>query len=408
MVFKNPFKSKSNNQVKSYSVPEIFGTGTFYSLKETSQNSLALIKMYNELPEIQAPINYIIDSLTNIPYKHYKAKGDNITEVINSDVIKLLKNPNDFQTENDFIKLFFINRIVLGIGYINTIAPIGFSSPAELFILPSDKTKPILNSKENKDFRTNFITGYETSFSHEPVKIDKENVFVQREASIGQESFFNTRSRLMSAILTSDSLRYNYEARIKMLSDRGAVGLLTPKGDLNVISAEDAQEMREAFYKKNGITGNKFPFHIGGIPMDYTATSMNASELKLNENKLQDFQTICSVLGVDSSLFENSRATYNNKILAKKNFTEDVIIPYFNNYLQLQERVNNLPEDEFLKADYSEMPSLQEDYEKKVNANSKAYNDGAISEIEYREAIGFEGGSDERKNTGTQSDNTEQ
>ena len=382
------FGRKKSNPIISTTatVPEVFGDGYFYPLELTTQNDKALIAMYNDLPEVQAPINYIIDSLTTVPYAHYK----NGKEVENSDIINLLNTPNQYHTENDFIKTFFLNRIVLGIGYINTVKAVGLGV-SKLFVLPSQAVNPKFSKSKDSDFRFNDILNYEFEVGGHVKEIDKDNLFIQREATLDLQYYRIVRSRLLSAINTSDSLRLNYEAKIKMLADRGAVGIISPKHQNESISADDAKRMRQKFYSNNGIVGQKDPYLISPRSIEFAGTSMNAGELKLNENKLQDFQMICSVLGVDSSLFENSRATYNNKILAKKNFYEDVIVPYFNNYLQLLGNVFDLPENEELKADYSNIPALQDDYKTKVDANSTAYNDNVISEEEYRENIGFKG-----------------
>ena len=405
--FTNSLKTNIDNNLtfNNRTIPELWGNSYFYKLQHTTQNNQALIDMYNEIPELQAPVNYIIDSLSTIPYHHYKTKGDNVVLVENSPVIEKLETPNQYQTENDFIKSFFLNRIVLGAGYINYLKSIGVQYGGALFVLPTENTKPVLESLD-KDYRLNSVVSYETSFGGSIIPLEKDDVFVQKESTIGSESYFTTRSRLMSAILTSDSLRNNYEARIKLLKDRGATGIIAPTNDQYTLGDAQAKAMRKKFYETTGMTGDKFPFLISPIPTSFTSTSMNADELKLNENKLQDFQTICAVLGVDSSLFENSRATYNNKILAKKNSYESVLIPYMDNYLQLIGNVFGLPEGEFLKADYSNIPALQEDYKAKVEANSKAYNDGITTEAEYREAIGYEGGNDEKKGTGESNQTT--
>ena len=395
----NPGVTYSNTQV-----PELWGGKYFYKYTDSNdqQNDDALMWMYNNLPEVQAPINYIIDSLSAIPYDHYELKGDEWEKVENSGYINKLKAPNQYQTENDFIKMFFLNRIALGTGYINTLQPVGLGvDKARLFVLPTQNTEPVTTESIKSDARFNEIVGYKTKLGQQEIVIQAEDVYVQRETSLIENNYFYARSRLMSAIMTSDSLRYNYEARIKMLQDRGAVGILSPSGE-QTIGPKDAELMREAFYKNTGVTGDKFPFLIGSREMNFTSTSMNADELRLNENKLQDFQTVCSVLGFDSSLLENSRSTYNNKILAKRNFYEDVAIPYYENYLQLLANVFQFDDNNKFIADYSDIPALQDDYEKKVNANSKAWNDGIITEKEYREQIGFEGGEEKTINEGVE------
>jgi len=377
-------------------IPEIWDNQTFYSIDATSQSDDALISMYNELPEVQSPVNYIIDSLSTIPFNHYRQSGKESAIVKDSKVMAIIETPNQFQTENDFVKMFFLNRIMLGTGYINRVMPIGFRTIKQLYILPTQHTTPILLNKKDTDIRVNEIASYETTLGGNNITIAKDQVLVQRETSLIDNNYYEARSRLMSAILTSDSLTNNYEARIKLLRDRGAVAIVSPLQD-QTISKEDATKMQKSFYQKFGLTGNKQPVAVLPRGVNVNQIGMNAGELELSTNKTQDFTIICNVLGIDPALFGLGNNTYNNKKLAKTAFYEDTVIPYMDNYLQLLSKVFKLPANEFLKADYSQIAAMQEDYDKIVSSNTKLWNDGLITEKEARNATGFEGGEEKKK-----------
>lgn len=373
------------------------GNSFFYPINFNDTNSVqALIDMYHELPEVQTPVNYLIDKMTIIPFYHYRKRGSRTELIENSRVLDIIKSPNQYQERADFIKSFFLNRVVLGVGYINRIYSVGFSSPRQLYILPSQSTKPIIKVNNKKDPRINEIEKYSVNWGEGEIILKTNEVITQYESNLDTK-IDAIRSRLLSAILTSESLRANYEARVKIYRDRGALGIIAPTTTELAITKEDAEKMEHQFYQETGITGRKSPIRVSRAPLSYTQIGFNVDELKLNENKSQDFQTICNLLNIDPALFDNTRSTYNNKILAKTNFWEDVGIPQFNNFLELLGKVFNLPSNEMLIADYSNIPALQDDMEKKTNVNSKAYNDGAITQQEYREAIGYEGGEQKYK-----------
>lgn len=367
---------------------EKWGNSFFYPIDLHSNASYQALKdMYEQLPEVQAPVNYIVDKMANVTYGHFR--GDN--EVKDSKVMAVMKKPNHFQREADLIKSYFLNYIVLGAGYINRIKPVTGRNVKELFILPTMSTEPVIKENSKADPRLNEIVGYRTNFGQGELQLTADEVVMVKESNLSS-NYTCVQSRLLSAILTSESLKYNYQARVKIYKDRGALGVISPANEIGAIDKDAADQMRNQYYQENGITAGKAPFLVSAAPLQYTSIGLSVNDLQLNENKLQDFQTICSVLNIDSSLFENSRGTYNNKILAKKNFWEDVGMPHFNAFLEVLTEVFKLPANESLIADYSDIPALQEDYEKKVNANSKIYNDGAITQAEYREAVGFEGG----------------
>ncbi len=384
---------KKKSIVTPTTIPQTWGNSIFYPINNTTQSGEALISMFNDLPEIQAPVNYAIDSLSIIPFSHYR----NDKEIQNSKVLKLLQNPNQYQTELDFTKMFFLNRIMLGLGYINRVKPTGFTATKQLYVLPTQSTEPVLEEKNLKDLRLNKIVGYTTNFGLGEISLDESEVFVQRETSLIDNNYYDARSRLMSAILTSDSLRNNYEARIKLISDRGAVAIVSPSGQDETIDPDAATDMQNSFYNKFGLKGDKQPVAVLPRGVNVNQIGMNATELELLPSKEKDFSIVCNVLGIDPALFGIGNNTYNNKKLAKTSFYEDTIIPYFNNYLALLTKVFELPENESLVPDYSQIAAMQEDYEKIVNANSKLWNDGAITEKEYREATGYEGGEEKKK-----------
>ena len=81
----------------------------------------------------------------------------------------------------------------------------------------------------------------------------------------------------MSAILTSESLTNNYEARIKLIADRGAVAIVSPL--LNeTISPDDASRMRKSFYSKFGLKGDKQPVAVMPRGVNVSQIGMNAGE----------------------------------------------------------------------------------------------------------------------------------
>lgn len=378
-------------------MPELMGNTYFYpiAMQDEHISNKALKDMYETLPEVQAPINYIIDKLANIKYYHMRNIGKKEQEITNSKPLLVLEKPNQYQTETDFIKSYFLNLIVYGVGYINRIKPIGFGRVTQLYILPSESTKTVLEINDKKDLRLNKIKGYIVDFGNGDIEISYDDVIASYEANIDY-ALDGIRSRLIAAIMTSKSLRYNYEARVKMYRDRGAMGIIAPT-DPAGITKEQAEYVRNQWRNETGITGNKEVVRVSQAPMTYTNIGLNVRDLQLNENKQQDFQTICGLLGLKPALFGLGNNTYNNVTLAQMAAWEDVLIPKFNGFLEVLKRVFKLPSNEYFLADYSDIPALQEDYEKKVNANSKAWNDGIITESEYREAIGYEGGENKKK-----------
>jgi hypothetical protein len=257
----------------------------------------------------------------------------------------------------------------------------------QLYVLPSETTLPKFTLNSQKDLRINTIQGYITDFGYGQLLIPEDQVMVDREASFIDITGASSPSRLFSAILTSDSLRYNYEAKVKMYKDRGALGLIFPKESGAVMSKEAADKMRATYYTSNGITGGKSPFLIGTIPLDYVPITFDANSLRLSENRIQDFNMICSLIGVDSVIFGITQSTFSNKEWAEKDFWLTTAVPTFDSLMGFFGLIFNLPSNEKFIGDYKDIPILQSDNKSKVTIYSTMYKDGVISKEEYREGM---------------------
>jgi phage portal protein BeeE len=385
MEFKVSFNWKKK-ALETPAPPIITDGKNFYptSLIGKVQNNQVLIDMYNELPEVNAPVNYYIDTMPNIPFDHYR----NDEVIADSKVMGSFKKPNQYQTKADYIKLWFLNRVVLGSSYSNRVKAIG-ANKVQLYVLPTKTTLPILKEDNSKDIRTNQILGYTTDFGKGKIRLEKEEVFSQIESNFNDDNYYNGWSRLMSVIMSSKTLRANYEARVNFYENRGALGIIAPKNEQYTLTPDDKKKLNQEYQKTSGITKGKLPFMMNGIPVDYTQLGYNVAELQLNESQERDFKTICNALLIDPALFGVGNNTYNNKILAETNYWQKVAMPNFNSFLELHDEIFELPENEELKADYTNIPSLQTDWEKKVNGSSKQWNDGTITKNEYRTSTGW-------------------
>jgi len=374
--------------------PVIFGNGdTFYPItREADVNDAALVAMYNTLPEVQIPINYLIGNMSNIKFNHVKLLSDGTPVVLkNSYQMKTLSQPNQFDiTTSLFIKRYFLNKLVLGTGYVNRIEGLK-DMFTQLYVLPTASTSEKFNVVSKKDMRLNSISSYVTDFGFGQIELAADTVVADREAtfySLANQS--NHGSRLMSAIAASDSLRYNYEAKVKLYKDRGALGIISPREGASLQTKTAADKIRSAYYSQNGITTGKDPFLFTTSAVDYVPITFDAASLQLSENRISDFNIICSLMGVDSVIFGVTASTFSNKEWAEKDFWLTTAMPTFNSFLQFLAIVFNLPKDEAFLADYNDIAILQSDNKDKVSIFSTMFKDGVITKEEYRKGMNID------------------
>jgi hypothetical protein len=302
---------KTNKSTKiTPTIPYIFAGEYFYSLQfETTFKQRVLVDLYNKLPEIQIPVNFIIDNLANVPIKHVRVlSNDNEVPITNSTIIATLFKPNQFDTYSTFVKRFLLNRLINGIGYINMIKPVGLSTTTQLYVLNSHMTKIEYQKGQGIDARLFKIDKIRTDFGFGALTLDPKTIAVDYEASL-QNKYTKYSSRLYSAVLASDNLRYNYEASLKLLKDRGALGIISPSDAMTVIDKEMSSSLKKAYLNNNGVVGTKSPFMVSTVPLDYTPISFNAKDLDLTESRKRDFAVICNLFKIDPVLFSTDNST---------------------------------------------------------------------------------------------------
>lgn len=351
-----------------------------------TQNKYALFKMFCDLPDVYAPVSYIVDAIKNVPIYHYR--NDKIVE--DSNVIKLLNNPNQYMTNGGFKQSYFTDLILFGESFINKIKPVGFRDVKQLYILPSLYTKPVLKDLASADFRTNYVSYYQCQFDGTYIEPQAETVFHKLNYNPSSTGYYKGRSVLMSAILTSESLLANYSARVNLYENGGAMAVISAK-EAGSVNSDDITAIAKAYQAKIGIIKGKMPHLLSDKPLNAQSISPNLAGLQLNENKLQDYQSICSVLHIPSVLLnDTTNSTYNNMETAIRLAFENVFIPYLREYTEDLSVFLGLPKNEKLMPDFSEISVLQADQEKKSNIMSKMYNDGVISREEYRLALNYD------------------
>ena len=350
------------------------------SLFNNSQT--ALVFGYANIPEFAAPINYVIDKSIDIPVHHQIFKAGKWERVINSDIEKLLKNPNQFQTGIEYAKDFYLNKILTGEVFDNPLTPIGFSKPSKLFIFQSNMVKIDWENGMQQDFRMKEIKGYNYNFIH----LSPEDMHYRKE--VNQLSSPDKRgvSRLTCLANTSKSLQAGSEANIITKQNRGAEGIISPTNENVILQPKDVENIQKKYNQRAGITGGKSPHLIVGKALSYVNTSIDVKKMGLSESRLIDFRNVCGVLKFSSQLLNDvSASTYNNLKIIEKQFYINAVKPEVEFFCQFHNQMFKFDTNkERLTPDFSQIEALQVDRKINNDIASQQYQDGVITGDEYR------------------------
>lgn len=345
-------------------------------------------KGYIENADVAAVVSRIASSFASIKWEVKERKGDEIFTNTTSALNDVLKCPNPLQTWAEFQEAAAVMYLTTGNTYINGTESLGFSGFGELSVLPSQYTAPIKGNAINP------VSGYTLNMNKLQNFTAEEVLHVKRfdPRFKGYEELIGL-SPLESLVMVYAASSEKWEAMASILKNKGAMGIVTSKEGRG-LTPENSKEL-EKLYKSRYGGGAKF-----GTPMftnaslDFIKMGMSSEDLKLMDQGIISLRAICNLYNVSSVLFnDTASSTYNNITEAKKDFYTDAVIPLleifkqnYNNWL-----VNSYSEAEnadlFLDFSVDNIPSLQEDINKKAQTISVLIDKGVISPNEGREML---------------------
>jgi HK97 family phage portal protein len=156
-----------------------------------------------------------------------------------------------------------------------------------------------------------------------------------------------------------------WEADASLLQNRGAFGLITDQSDRPMTVGEAGTVQRSfdsdtAGPKKFGKT------KVTNKNLKYIPMGMSSTDLQLVEKGVVTLRSMCNVLGLDSSLFNDpANKTFNNRLEAEKALYTNVIIPLSDKIAAKHNRfivANHYPDGEYrMRKDFSNVEALQSD-----------------------------------------------
>ena len=376
--------SEPNKLYESFSI----GNNSYSFIDRNFTNYIE--KGYVENPDVNAVVSRIASSFASIKWEVKERKGGEIITNTTSALNEVLKCPNPLQTWAEFQEAAAVMYLTTGNTYINGTEALGFAGFGELSILPSQYTAPI---KGNSVIP---VAGYSLNINKIQTFNFEEVLHVKRfdPRLKGYDELIGL-SPLESLLMVYAASSEKWAAMASILKNKGAMGIVTSKEGRG-LTPENSKEL-EKLYKSRYAGGAKF-----GSPMftnaslEFIKMGMSSEDLKLMDQGIISLRAICNSYNVSSVLFNDpASSTYNNITEAKKDFYTDAIIPLLNVF---KENYNNWLVSPYSEAenadiflDYSvdNIPSLQEDINKKAQTVSILIEKGVISPNEGREMLNF-------------------
>lgn len=384
--------------------PERLGGSYFYSLNKSSStyNDLQLLKDWQEIPEVSAIVSVKAKAFSKMQVKEVsKATGK---EMPNQQYhIKCLRNPNWFQSRNEFMLQTKAFREVFGNEYMYLDLPFGVNSRRSkaMFTLPPYLMETKTPDKRPFFMQTDPVIEYWFTWGSDKYLIPKEQMIhlTDNRLAMTKDNWVNGESWLASQRAPVNNIRAAYAGRGFILENVGVMGMLSPKSDVAgsmVLDDKQKEDLRQRIHQMKNHK-DEFPVLFPDRSMDWVQMSVeNPTNLGLFEEVREDFYKLCDAAGVSAILFSSATgATFENQKWAERRMYENTIIPEAEEWIGAMNAYFGTENESWeLVGDFSHLNVFQENSKERGDAInrlatglSRALADQAINVEDYRQEL---------------------
>lgn len=390
----------------THRVPEKYGDSYFYPLSSSTWNQLVYLEQFNIIPEVNATINMKARAFSSARLKVVNKTG---TEKKNDYVNQLLRRPNWFQAQKEFLRQTKLWHEIYGNEYLYTLMPVGGSIDnvlesmrvSALFTLPPNLMKVCY--EDSAPYYAHTKTPkieYELSFAGKRTNIDPRLIIHLNDNRVNvtegvAKDILQGESKMLGLTPALNNIRMAYESRGIILKYRGALGILSNATTDVAGSVElDPKEIEriQNSYKKYGSLSHQQQLIITSANLKWQQMMVNPDRLGLYQETEEDFNKILDAYGVPAELFVRSKgSTFENQRQARKGFYTETIIPEMTEWIMAVNDAIMKDSNFEIVADFSHLPIFQDDIKHRadaVNATvaylSKLLSDNQITNEEYR------------------------
>ena len=319
-IFKNIFQ-KSQGQIYDL---DVNGKPSFWSAKgwDFSFNNDGGVSQYLNEAYTNPYFFAVIDRISNLASmldRDLLYKDDSEKEVNEIELSKLLEQPNERDSNQEFYYRINANYLTCGEVFIVGINPIGFRTYSEL-IVPTTSNVTINVDKDGQ------AVNYTIDYFNTTITLEKENVLHIYKPNIICDSL-NGLSNLNAARKVYQSNNEVWASEASLHKNKGISGVLFADGN-KVLRPQEQRDLQQQYDADYTGTDKFGKVKVSTTKLGYLQMGMNPNDLKSIETRIEHLRTACALFAVSSQLFGDTAAsTYNNMQEAKRAMYIDAIIP---------------------------------------------------------------------------------
>ena len=275
----------------------------------------------------------------------------------------LLNNPNPLQNRSGFLKDIYVSLKLFGYCPVYTARGVKNTIPKAMWVIPPQTFHMVSSGKlfEQTEIDGVVDRAY-ISWINNIIPLEEYEYFVIYDSSVringaGVDMSFDTPTDSLS--MPVNNWIAAMSASHRLITDGGPKGIIyndyTDKVGNSALEPKDKEEIEDNFKKRYGLV-KEYPILVTSAKVNWIPLDYNAEQLKLNEEDSKCEEKICNAIGVNHSLFSESK--YENQESAKRGCYQDLIIP---DSSKISEAITNniCTQGAVIKLDYSHISCLQ-------------------------------------------------
>lgn len=364
-------KTKTSTPVNVYMVDNA-ALGKKFGTSATGNHKP--INDFETIPDLFIITNFLSKRVARVPIKVVKQSGKLAP---NSDLLRLVKDPNYYQSWQELIRANYAYYNILGNSYLYGIEANGFGGRiTSLFNLPAEKTVIDLAFDKSLPNWINEVKGYVVSIGGTEYPLKPETVLHNRNISLRYDSgaWVYGISKYIPGDKINNELRAIYDAKASIIEHRGALGIIS--NDSEFPDLEQTQIVKDRLKQQFGLSGDQDKFIVTTQKLSWQQMSLNVQELQLIENAKYSFEKLCQLSEFDPVIFTADGSTFANKTEAIKDLYKNVIKTDVDDlYDTLNEWLSPLYGGDKIVPDWNKVQELEND--------KKIFTDMLTKQIEY-------------------------
>jgi len=324
-------------------------------------------EVYLTTPELKLVVDRLALMFSNGIWKHLDKNGDPIE---NSPFVQLLENPNVFQSRNEYLFQWFVQRSIYANVFVYNLKGFQLQEvPTALWNL--SPSRMIIN-RTGKIWQQTELDQIISSYTFDLSEEGKQSETYTTEDIIqfsmpDCDDPLKGNSPLEALRMPISNIRLAYGYHNVILAKKGALGVWSSDSKDSTgsvqLTTKEQTKVSESILRNQGIGDHQNSIAVSNKALKFTPATFPTKDLLLNEQIEANMKRIIDTLGGNENMFSSKNGSkYDNIQGGEKLAYQDTIIPVSKDLANgFSKRWGLLDKGEMLVLDYDHLPVLQED-----------------------------------------------